>query len=70
MSALVSFELMRADNDNVSTEFNLALILFDKKAVSDFFKYGANIDAVSAIFNFNSKPSTLAAKSANGTVQN
>ena len=48
----------------------VASILADSVAVSDLFMYGFNILAVSAIFNFKSKPATLLANNANGTVQN
>ena len=48
----------------------VASILADSVAVSDLFMYGFNILAVSAIFNFKSKPATLLANNAKGTVQN
>ena len=67
VSALFSFKA----NPLVKSEvFAFKSILFDKVAVSDFFKYGFNILAVSEIFNFKSKPATLLANNANGTVQN
>ena len=48
----------------------VASILEDIAAVSIFLKYGLSILLVSAIFSFRSKPATLLAYIANGTVQN
>ena len=53
-----------------ATAVLVASILAESVAVSDFLKYGFSIFVVSAIFNFKSKPATLLANNANGTVQN
>ncbi len=39
----------------ICAESNLILILLDKLAVSNFLKYGFNMDAVSEIFTFNAE---------------